>query len=124
MTVRAVPARRVRAFVAATVFTRPERAFFTLTASRGAIRKRAITARTRRIAVVAARRTIVAVASVGAPFALSLGGEAALGEFLLRPPGNARAAFAARGTVAPTPGVVVFIVVAGHERSHFGCRYK
>ena len=48
----------------------------------------------------------------------------ALGELLLGPAGGARPAFAARGTVTPAAGIVVFVSVAGHEGSRFVCRYK
>jgi hypothetical protein len=53
--------------------------------------------------------------------AIALAGKAALGEFLLWPPGDTGAALAAGGAITPAAvGVVVFIVVAGHEWSH--CR--
>jgi len=44
--------------------------------------------------------------------------EAALGEFLVRPARFAGAALPAIGTVTPAAGIIVFVVVAGHERSH------
>jgi hypothetical protein len=119
-----IATRRVRTLITAAIFARPERTLFTLTAPRRPIRKRAVAPRTRRITVLAARRTILAGARIRAPFAVRFAGKPALGEFLLRPPRNARAALAAGRTVAPAPGIVVFIAVAGHERSRFGCRYK
>jgi hypothetical protein len=124
MTVRSVPARLIRALVVTTIFARPERTFLTLAASRRSIGKPAITAPARRITVLAARRTIFAVAGIRTPLALRLAGEAALGEFLLRPPRNARAALAARRTVAPAPRIVVFIVIAGHEGGSLRVRNK
>jgi hypothetical protein len=92
MMARAIPARRVGAFVAATVLARPECALFTVTAP---------------------RRPIFALA-----------GKAALGELLLGPPRCAGTALATRRTVTPAAGIVVFIVVAGHEGSHFGCKWQ
>jgi hypothetical protein len=124
ITVWTVAARRIGALVAAAIFSWPERTLLALAASRRPIGKRAITARPRRIAILAARWAIVALSSIGASLAFRLRRKTALGEFLLRPPRNARTAFAAGWTVAPAPGIVVFIVVAGHEGSHFGCRYK
>jgi hypothetical protein len=119
-----VATRRVRALVATTVFARPERAFPTVAASRRPVAIGSITAGPRCIAVIAARRTIVALSGIRTALTFGLTRKTALGKFLLRPPGSARAALAARRTVAPAPRVVVFVVVAGHERSHFGCMYK
>jgi hypothetical protein len=124
VTIRSIPARRVRALVATTVFTRPERTFFTVTASRRPIRKRTVAPRTRRITILAARRTIITFACIWTPFALRLPLKTALGKFLVRAPRNARTALAAGRPVASAPGIVVFIVVAGHEGSRFGCKYK
>jgi hypothetical protein len=48
-----------------------------------------------------------------------LASEAALGELLFRASGSAGTALAARRPVTPAAtGIVVFIVVAGHEQSH------
>jgi hypothetical protein len=94
VTIGPVAARRIGALVAA-VFTWPERTLFALTASRRPIGKRAITARPRRIAVVTARWAIVTLSGIGTPLAFRLARKTALGEFLFRPPRNARAAFAA-----------------------------
>jgi hypothetical protein len=41
-----------------------------------------------------------------------------LGEFLLGPPGTAGAALATSRPITPAAGIIVFIVVAGHEGSH------
>ena len=46
-----------------------------------------------------------------------LAGKAALGEFLFRSPGGAGAALAAGRAIAPAAGIVVFVVIAGHEWS-------
>jgi hypothetical protein len=151
--VRAVRARAVRALVAATVFARLERTFFTVATARRAGGKRPIAAgtivaiktRPRRIAEIPAWRAItvaVALAGVGlaparirllvvgsragglaregAPLAvalvaIALPGKSALGEFLLRAPGGPGTALAARRAITPAAGIVVFIVVAGHE---------
>jgi hypothetical protein len=43
--------------------------------------------------------------------------EAALGELLVRPPRLAGTALAAVGTVAPAAGIIVSVVIAGHERA-------
>jgi hypothetical protein len=123
ITVWPVAARRVGALVTA-VFTRPERTLLAIAASRRTVAIRSITTGPRRIAVIAARRAIVALSGIRAPLAFGLARKTALGEFLVRSSRNARAALAAGRTVAPAPGIVVFIVVAGHEESHFGCRYK
>ena len=120
--VRAIATRRVRAFFTATIFARPERTLLAVAASGRPVAIRPITAPTRCIAIFAARRAIVALSGIRAPFTVSLAAEAALGEFLLRPPRNTRAALATGRAVAPAAGIVVFIVVAGHERRSFRCR--
>jgi hypothetical protein len=74
--------------VAAAIFTRPERTLLTVTAPRRPIRKRAVAARPRRIAIVAARRSIFPVTGVRTPFALRFARKTALGEFLFRTPGT------------------------------------
>jgi tRNA(adenine34) deaminase len=71
------------------------------------------------VVIPAARRTAVAVAAIGPLAALALA-KPALGELLLRSAGGAGTALAAGRTVTPAAGIVVFVVVAGHERSHFG----
>jgi hypothetical protein len=124
ITVRAIPARLIRALVAATLVARPKRTLLTLIASRGPVGKRSVTTRTRRVTVFAARRTILAFSRIRPPLALRLARKTAFGELLPRAPRNPRAALAAGRAVASAPGVVVFIIVAGHERSRFGCRYK
>ncbi len=136
--VRAVAARRVRALVAATVFARFERTLLAVAVI--AIESR----RPRRIAIIAARRTIFAIAGVGLAtarigllaigfravglagigpalavplVAVAFAGKTALGEFLLRPARGAGTALAAGRAVTPAAGIVVFIVIAGHEWS-------
>ena len=44
-----------------------------------------------------------------------LAAKAALGEFLLRTPRRPGTALATGGAITPAAGIVVFIVVAGHE---------
>jgi hypothetical protein len=53
-----------------------------------------------------------------------LGREAALGKLLLRSPRGAGAALVASGPVTPAAGVVVFVVVAGHEGLTEGVKCK
>jgi len=81
----------------------------------------------RGIVVAAARRTAFAVAAIGPLGAVTLALEILapqpalakfLGEFLLRAPGAAGAALAASRPITPAAGIVVIIVVAGHEGSH------
>ena len=82
--------------------------------------------RPRRVAKIPARRTIVTIAGVRlAParigllaigfVAVAFAGKAALGEFLLRSTRCAGAALAAGRAVTPAAGIVVFIIIAGHE---------
>jgi hypothetical protein len=79
---------------------------------------------TRRGAIALAKWAAFTVAGKGALFAIALPGkilasEAALGELLFRASGSAGTALAARRPVTPAAtGIVVFIVVAGHEQSH------
>ena len=49
-------------------------------------------------------------------------GKVAFGELLVRSPGNTGTAFAAGPTVRSAPGIVVFVVVAGHEGLAWGAR--
>src|ERR1019366_7173480 len=64
-------------------------------------------------------RALVAVALAGQVLA----GKTTFGEFLLGPAGCAGAALAAGRPITPAArGIVVFIVIAGHVWSHFGCR--
>ena len=77
-----------------------------------------------RIGLLAVGFGAVGLAGIGTPLAIALSllaGKAALGEFLLGSPGGAGAALAAGGPITPAAGIVVFVVVAGHEWSHFGC---
>jgi hypothetical protein len=83
----------------------------------------AVIAAGRSIVVPAAWRAVIAAAGIGTLAALALA-ECALGEFLIRPSRRAGATLAAEGTVTPAAGIVVFVVVAGHERSRFACRTK
>ena len=60
------------------------------------------------------------LAGIGAPFAvalvaLALAGETALGELLLGSPRDAGTALAAGRPITPAAGIVVFVVIAGHE---------
>ena len=64
---------------------------------------------------VEARWTVFAVAGIRAPLAVAFGFKSPLGEFLLRPAGGAGAAFSARRAITPAAGIVVFVIVAGHE---------
>src|SRR3954451_5978288 len=57
---------------------------------------------------------------IGTLVAVSLAGKTALGEFLLRTSRCPGATLASRGPIAPAAGLIVLVVVAGHERSHFG----
>src|ERR1700722_4487124 len=112
--VRAIAARRIR-----TLFT---------IATRGAVvavgaRRRAVTfagigfARAG-IRLLAKGFGAVGLAGIGAPFAVvTFAGKAALGEFLVGTAGGAGAALAAGGPITPAAGIVVFIVIAGHEWS-------
>jgi hypothetical protein len=68
----------------------------------------------RGVVIPAARRTVIAVAGIRALFALALA-KSPLGKLLLRPASGAGAALAAKWTVTPAAGIVVFVVVAGHE---------
>jgi hypothetical protein len=66
---------------------------------------------------------------MGTPLAVALvtvtlSPKAALGEFLLRPPRRPGAALAAGRAITPAAGIVVFIAVAGHERSQLSVRMK
>src|SRR5262249_49310642 len=85
---------------------------------------------TRPGAIVAPRLIIIATAAWRAAIAAKVAllaitlVEAALGEFLLRPPGSTGAALAPGGPVTPAAGIVVFVLVAGHERSHSGAKSK
>ena len=79
--------------------------------------------RARPVAMVAARRTIIAVCAKRTLAALALP-KTALGELLLGPPCSAGAALAPGGPVTPAAGIVVFVFVAGHERSHSGLSQK
>jgi hypothetical protein len=82
------------------------------------------------IIAVEARTAIFAVADAclvkcgirlsGAGFFATGLGKAPLFEFLLSSPAVAGTAFAATWTVRPSAGIIVFIVIAGHERAHFG----
>jgi len=82
--------------------------------------------RTRPVAIVAARPIIITVAcraalAVAAKAALAAVAlvEVAFAEFLV-PTKAAGAALAARGAITPAArGIVVFVAVTGHERSHF-----
>src|SRR5262249_19837647 len=69
------------------------------------------------VVVAAARRGALAIAAKAAFVAIALV-EAALGEFLVAK--AARAALAACGAITPAArGIVVFVAVTGHKRSHF-----
>jgi len=57
---------------------------------------------------------------IGTLVAVTLAGKTALGEFLLRTSRCPGATLASRGPIAPAAGLIVLVVVAGHERSHFG----
>jgi hypothetical protein len=74
-----------------------------------------------RIRLLAIGLRAIGLAGMGALFAIAFARKAALGEFLLGPAGGAGAPLAAEGTIVPAAGMVVFVVIAGHERS-FGCR--
>jgi len=145
--IRAIAARRVRALVAATIFTRLEGTPFAVVTAGRTAGKWPVAARAWRIAIIPARRTIIAVAlagirlpiagirllaerfcaigfpGIGTPFpvAFALSGKSALGELLLRPPRRPGAALAATlaaaRPVTPAAGIVVFVVIAGHEWS-------
>src|SRR6185437_2549689 len=122
--IRTIATRRIGALVTVAVFTRTKFAAWPRVAlAIPAVALRAvIPVETRRtIAEIATRRTaILALPGIGPAFAaIALVGEAALGEFLFGPPRRPRAAFAAAARPI-TPGIVVFIVVAGHERARFG----
>ena len=74
------------------------------------------------IRLLAERFCAVGLPGIGTPLAVALvtvalAGKPALGEFLLRPPRRSRAALAAGGPIAPAAGIVVFVVIAGHECS-------
>jgi hypothetical protein len=66
--------------------------------------------------MIAARRTaVLALAGIRPPLAIALAGEVALGEFLVRPARRTGAAFAAGWSITPAAGIVVFVVIAGHD---------
>src|SRR5258705_357425 len=102
--------------------------------ARRTIAKPAVAARTRRVTKIAARRIAVAFPGVGLlavrsralrlagirpPLAIAVAALAlakpALGEFLLRPARSAGTALAPGRTVTPAAGIIVFVVVPGHE---------
>jgi hypothetical protein len=113
------------------VAARLEGALLAVAAARRAIAAGAVIAvDPRLVAEIAARSVAVVAATRRAPLAKGalvaialsgkiLGPEAALGKLLLRSPRGAGAAFvaslAAARPVTPAAGVVVFVVVAGHE---------
>src|SRR5258708_30182616 len=70
-----------------------------------------------RIGLLAKRLGVIAPAGIRAFFALTLAGKTAFGEFLFRSPRSAGAALAAGRPIAPAAGIVVFVVIAGHQRS-------
>jgi hypothetical protein len=98
----AVAARR-------TVAARLERALLAIAIACGPIAERPIATRT----VVTAEPRPVAT-SLAIEFFRA---EAALGELLVRPARFTGAALATIGTVTPAPGIIVSVVVAGHERA-------
>jgi hypothetical protein len=128
---RAIPARLEIALLAAsTVIPIPARRPVTTVTARWTIIPAealrtlvvAIEAARRSIVIPAARRTVIAVAGIRALATVAFEffrPKAARfefsGELLLRPPRLARAALAARRTVAPAAGGVIFVIVAGHE---------
>jgi hypothetical protein len=121
------------------VSARLESALLAVASARGPVRKRPIAtgalipAETRLVAIGAARSvTVVATArrpalAEGAPVAIGfaakilakiLAAKAAFGELLLRTSRCAGTALGAGRPIAPAAGIVVFVAVAGHERSH------
>jgi hypothetical protein len=82
----------------------------------------ALDARTAIFAMVAVRLVKCGIRLSGAGFFAAALGKPPLFEFLLSSPAVAEAAFAAAGTVRPSAGIIVFVVIAGHERAHFGYR--
>jgi hypothetical protein len=57
----------------------------------------------------------VGFSGVGAPLAVTLAATFAFTELLVGTALGARSALAARGAITPAAGIVVFVVVAGHE---------
>jgi hypothetical protein len=129
----ALATRRIRALLAAAIVARAEILALGTVAARRAIVAVALAG----IGLAAARIGLLLVGllfvrllfvrlaalgpgGIGALLALGAAGKTALGEFLLGAPGRAGAALAAGGPVTPAAGIVVFVVVAGHERSRFG----
>jgi hypothetical protein len=105
-----VAARRtVVAVKARPVATGFEGALFTIAITRGTIAERPIATGT----VIAAEPRPVATSLAIELFRT----EAALGELLVRPPRFAGTALAAIGTVTPAAGIIVSVVIAGHERA-------
>src|SRR5262249_6324502 len=111
----------------------PVEAARTITALAVAIPERPVAARRARGVEITARRTVaitIALAGIRAPLAvIAFSRGAAPCEFLLRPPCGAETAFppggafavtagaASAGAITPAAGIVVFVVVAGHEWS-------
>jgi hypothetical protein len=81
-----------------------------------------IEARTAIFAMAGARLVKCRIRFPGAGFFAAGLGKAPLFEFLLSARAVAGAAFAATWTVRPSAGIIVFVVIAGHERAHFGYR--
>ena len=70
-----------------------------------------------RIRLLAKRPRTVGLSGIGTPLAVVLPSKPALGELLFRPPRRPGAAFTAERPVTPAAGIVVFVVIAGHEWS-------
>jgi len=109
--------RRVRTLFAATVVARGIGALLAAAVVAAALAFAGIGFARARIRLLGIRSLAVGLAGVRALLTLALAGKTALGEFLLRSPRGAGAPFTAGWTVAPAAGIVVFIVIAGHEWS-------
>jgi hypothetical protein len=103
-------------------------------ARRGALTLAGVGLARTRIGLFAIGLVTIRLDGIGTPLAIAFAGKATFGELLLRTPGGPRAALAASGTaltlaraalavarpITPAAGIIVFVVIAGHEGSH--CR--
>ncbi len=121
--IRAVAARGIGALFAAVlaagavfaVEARRTGRVIPVTAGRCAVAFAGVSLAAARMRLLVIRSAALGLAGRGALLALALGRKTALGELLLGSARGAGAAFAASRPVTPAAGIVVFVVIAGHE---------